>query len=426
MRVGRCGWAFAVDIIGSAWLGEVLFMCSMKNFRLALVLVASRAAFAGSAAQQSTPATGGLANSAPPPPFAQVVNQYFSQWDSNGDGKLTPDEINAAVANPKFHDEAAAAIAAIRMVVHDGGKYTLPPITQVYLVSSPLREASTSDEQIDLQDDPSKPDKFDHPPAFEPRYRRALKRLRPASRDLFPQSLPSLDAIHQQGLGDCPFVSTVGAMVHRNPSAVKAMFTQNDDGSTTVAFGDGSRVKVARVTDADIVICSTAGTNGLWLTILEKAYRKNHLKTLHPIRRDRPDIYDRMASAGVIEMLDGHQIRRVDLRSRRGDPRFPITMRQDLNAALREHRLVKAVTSHSAKKSIPGIVPAHAYAILGYNDDTGLVHVWNPHSNNFTPKGPDGLQYGYTTKAGQFDIPLRDLLQIYDGVNFETQTPNRH
>ena len=259
----------------------VFMMSLMKIFRLALVFAAGFATLTDSFGQQSMPAAAAQAGSMPPRSFAQVVNQYFSQWDSNGDGKLAPDELDAAVANPKFHDEAAAALAMIRMVVH-GGKYTLPPITQAYLVSSPLREASTTDEQMDLLDDPSKPERFDHPPAFQPRYLRALQRLRNASRDLFPQLLPSLGAIHQQGMGDCSFLSVVGAMVYRDPSAVKSMFTQSADGSTTVAFGDGSRVKVVRVTNADIVICSTAGGNGLWLTVLEKAYRKTLVKASPP------------------------------------------------------------------------------------------------------------------------------------------------
>jgi hypothetical protein len=369
------------------------------------------------------PAAAAQAGSIPPRSFAQVVNQYFSQWDSNGDGKLTPDEIDAAVANPKFHDEAAAAVAMIRMVVH-GGKYTLPPITQAYLVSSPLREESTADEQMDLLDDPSKPEKFDHPPAFQPRYLRALQRLRKASRDLFPQLLPSLDAIHQKGMGDCSFLSVVGAMVYRDPSAVKSMFTQSADGSATVAFGDRSRVKVVRVTDADIVMCSTAGSNGLWLTVLEKAYRKTLVKAQAADDHERPDIYDHMANANVIDILDGEQKRRIELMSRRSDTQFATTMRQDLNAAQREHRLVKAETARAPLP--PGLTPIHAYAILGYNNNTGLVHVWNPHGNNFTPKGPDGLQYGYTTTGGQFYIPLKDFLQVYEAVTFETQAPNRN
>ena len=396
----------------------------MKNVVLVLVLVAGCVAFADSFAQRSTPTDDASVSSGPPTPFAQVVNEYFSQWDSNGDGKLSKDEIETAVANPKFHDEAAAAIAAIEQVVRSG-KYTIPPITKDHLVSSPLREQSTSDEQSDSADDVSKPEKFNHPPAFQPRYLRAVRKLHRASRDLFPQSLPSFEATHQGSLGDCPFVSTVGAMVYRSPSAVKAMFTQNDNASTTVSFGDGRRIKIVRLTDADIAIWSSAGTNGLWLTVLEKAYRRILTATEHPDRQDRPNIYDKFGSARTIEILDGHQTRRVQLRRiRPGSPQLA-ALRKDLNAAQREHRLVQAGTPPGTKKITPGITGEHAYAILGYSKETDLVNVWNPHGNNFIPKGPDGLQNGYITKAGQFDIPLRDFLQIFNDVIFETQTSNR-
>jgi hypothetical protein len=54
-----------------------------------------------------------------------------------------------------------------------------------------------------------------------------------------------------------------------------------------------------------------------------------------------------------------------------------------------------------------------------------LVRVWNPHGNNFTPEGPDKLQNGYTTKTGQFDIPLKDMLQRFSDITFETQAANR-
>jgi hypothetical protein len=193
----------------------------MKASRFALVLVAGCMALVNSVAQPlNTPTSGTLANSVRPPSFAQVVNQNFAQWDNNGDGRLSSNEIDSAVANPNFRDESAAALAAIWQVVH-GGKYALPPVTQAYLVSSPLREPSTSDEQADLKDNPAQPGKFDHPPAFQPRYRLALGRLRKTSRDLFPQSLPSISACHQGPLADCYFVSVVGAMVYRNPPPSK-------------------------------------------------------------------------------------------------------------------------------------------------------------------------------------------------------------
>jgi hypothetical protein len=379
--------------------GQMKFMMwSMKAFHLLIVFVASCFLSNDSVAQQS--ALDSAVSVPPPPTFAEVVNRYFSQWDANGDGVLSKDEIDAAVANPKFHDEAAAAIAIIRMVVH-GGKYKLPPITQAYLVSDLSRGSSTASEPANLDDDLSKPEQNNLPPAFQPRYLQALGRLHQASRELFAQSMPSLDAVHQAGLGDCSFLSTVGGMVYHNPSGLKAMFTQNGDGSTTVAFGNGQRVSVAGVTDADIIICSTAGKNGLWLTTLEKAYRKFLLK-LHSDQPEKTDIYDRM-NGPAVEILDGQQTREIRLRKRRGDPQLAVTVRQALRAAQQEQRLVKAGTPEI--KETPGISPGHDYAILGYDGDTDLVHVWNPHSNNFTPEGSEGLQNGYATKSGQFNIP---------------------
>ena len=396
-------------------------------FRLALILAASGVAFADAVVQQNTPAAGAPTNSTPPP-FAQVVNQYFSQWDSNGDGKLTPDEINAAVTNPAFHDEAAAALAAIKLVVR-GGKYTLPDLTQAYLVSSPLREPSAPKVQTDSPDELAQPKVTDHAPAFQPRYRGALTRLHRISHDLFPQAKPVLDNCHQGPLGDCYFVSVVGGMVDRNPAAVKGMFTQNNDGSTTVAFGNGHSMKFPPLADAEIAISSTAGTNGLWLTVLENAFGKFREESQPGNPQDDPDT-DAIAHGGrpgyVISAIDGFKTKSYVLvlgKGQRHAAQFPTNLMDDLSAALQNHRLAEATTA--ANSLPPGINPKHAYAILAYNRDAGSLHLWNPHGNNFKPKGPDGPQFGYTTKAGQFDIPLKDLLVIYKSMIIETSAPNR-
>ena len=98
-------------------------------------------------------------------------------------------------------------------------------------------------------------------------------------------------------------------------------------------------------------------------------------------------------------------------------------LRRDLIEAVADHRLIKAGTPKG--KKTPSITPDHAYAILGFDSNTDLVHVWNPHGNNFTPKGPDGLQNGYVTKRGAFDIPLKDLIQIFTYVSIETKNKVR-
>ncbi len=396
----------------------------MRTFLIWLVLTASLLTSNDCMARQRTPSAEASAGSGPPTPFARVVEEYFSQWDSNGDGILSKDEIEAAVVNAKFHDEAAAAIIAIQLVVR-GGKYALPPITKDYLAFSPLREAATSDEQTDSVDDVSKPEKYNHAPAFQPRYRQALRRLRHTSRELFPQNLPSFEATYQGKLGDCPFVATVGAMVYRNPAAVKAMFAQDDKGSFTVSFGDGRSIKITHLTDADIAMWSSAGTNGLWLTILEKAYRRILAAAEQPDRRARPSIYDKIGpNVRTIEILDGHQTHDVAMRIVRSGGAPVAELRHELIAAQRDQRLVMAGTPPG--KRTPGITPGHAYAILGYNRETDRVLVWNPHGNNFIPKGPEGLKNGYATRTGKFEIPLKDAIQVFSAVTFETQALSRN
>jgi Calpain family cysteine protease len=349
------------------------------------------------------------------PKFADVVNQHFSEWDKNGDGVLSKDEVFAAMGNSKIQGEEAAAITAIAHGVRND-KHHLPPITKEYLLSSPPEKASNSDEQINDEEENSKSDKAF---SFQKNYKGAIRKIRSTSRELFPQALPEFEATHQGALGDCPFVSTVGALVYRNPSAVKSLFTENPDGSTTVNMGSGQSVKITHITDSDIALFSSAGTNGLWLTILEKAYRRVLVTTEHPDKK----IYDGFSSGQTIQVLDGFETKKFPLGKVHANASQLSELRQGLFLAQSEHRLIKAGTPEG--KKTPGITLGHEYAILGYDKRTDVCHVWNPHGNNFTPKGSDSLQNGYTTKRGEFDIPLKDLIQIFSDVNIETKNKVR-
>lgn len=358
-----------------------------------------------------------------PLPFAQVVKEYFHQWDKNGDGTLAKAEIDAAVLNPAFHQEPAAAIAAIKLVVR-GGKYTLPPITETYLINSPLRESTNTLVSTERLDDPTSPKQVGRTPAFQTRYRTALSKLKRTSRELFPQNLPVLESCRQGPLGDCYFVSVVGAMIHRDPAAVKKMFTQNTDGTTTVTFGRGQSVKTDALSDGEIAISSVASTNGLWLTVLENAFGQYRARTSTNSALDAPDT-DVIAHGGkpsyVITALDGYKTKYYNFRLPKGQrqsAQFPTNMLSDLSAALQAHRLV--ATSTTTNTLPPGINGKHAYAILDYDRTNATVRLWNPHGNTFKPKGPEGLKYGYTTKAGRFDLPVKDWLASYKSVTIET------
>ena len=62
----------------------------------------------------------------------------------------------------------------------------------------------------------------------------------------------------------------------------------------------------------------------------------------------------------------------------------------------------------------PGVVNDHAYAVLGYDAKADTLHIWNPWGNHFEPKGDMGLEHGYSTKGGHFDMPLKDFVRVYE------------
>ncbi len=369
------------------------------------------------------------AQSTQPISFADAVKENFGQWDSNGDGQLSVEEVNAALANPKIKNESAAAIVAIEKVIR-GNKYKLPQLTKDYLISSPLKEDAKSEEEADSADDESKTAMFNHAPSFQQRYDKAMRKLRETSQELFPQSLPSFTATHQGALGDCPFVSTVGAMVYRNPADIKAMFKQNKDRSFVVTFGDGNVVKIAHLTDADIAMWSSAGTNGLWFTVLEKAYRKGLVQSKKQAGDTQANIYDKFASGQTVEIFCGHNVHKVGLKEFKSDSSNLVSLRKALETAQQENLLMKTGTpgegGGNAKNWPPHVPHGHAFAILGFDSKTDLVHVWNPWGNNFTPKGPDGLENGYKTKTGEFFVPLKEFVEIFNVINFETKSPFRN
>lgn len=354
--------------------------------------------------------------------FFQEADQYFEQWDKDKDGVLSKKEIEMAVNNPRYQGEAAAAIAAIEHMVRSKD-FILPALTKAYLISPDSRPPKAVKADDGNDDDSAKLDDKPGKSPFQRTYFGYWQKIAGTSHDLFPQSLPSFTAAHQGLLGDCPFVSTVGAMLYRNPEDVKRMITQNDNGSYTVRLGNGKTVKL-HVTDADVAIWSSARSNGLWFTVLEKAYRHALVEAKRGKGEDGLTIYDKFGSVDTIPYLLGHRTHPIgDLKTVARDGKKLAQLQHELVNAMRDHRLVKAGTP--GKRSTPGITPTHAYAVLGYDKKTDRVTVWNPHGNNFTPEGPEGLSNGYNTKRGKFEIPLREMLQIFSNIIFETNEPDQ-
>lgn len=377
----------------------------------------------------------------PPAPtaFTSEVLTNFAAWDRDSDGVLEPAELDKLVIDHALVGKPAAA-AGVLKAAQRSTKTVLPPVTLDYLHEYERNVA----------------EKKKVSPNFDRSFTRAVKRLSTGPRDLLRGERPTLDSCHQGPLGDCYFVSVVGAAVARDPVSVLALIGSAADGSYVVTFGDGKSATVEPLTDVEIALTSTTGENGMWLPILEKAYGKIRTDTL-PEEKQSESTTDAIARGGspatTIRLITGHATDRIGLRPRAPTTKPPAQpagdakpakatappeidpevlsrhlastlpkVREHLARSLADRRLVAAGTPKEGKMP-PGVNANHAYAVLGFDATKDTIALWNPHGNTFTPKGEPGLEHGYPTRAGRFEMPLEDFGRVFNGISFETDRP---
>jgi hypothetical protein len=93
------------------------------------------------------------------------------------------------------------------------------------------------------------------------------------------------DDLKQGDSGDCYFLSSAVAVAHDNPDALKKVFTENSDGTTTVHFFEKQKSGPPKPVDITVDNQFPVGKDGieyasarddkqLWPQVLEKAYAK--------------------------------------------------------------------------------------------------------------------------------------------------------
>lgn len=344
------------------------------------------------------------------PTFAQVVHHHFAGWDHDHDGALSVAEIDAAVEDPRTTGPAAAAAAALKRATSNKA-YKLPKLTRAEL-----------DQLIEK---PTGPDR----PNLPRLYADAGARIaRVTERGLFSGGLPRLETIHQGRLGNCFCLAPIGAMVAHDPARVARLFHLRPDGSYDVTLGHRT-VHVTPPTEAELAITSSNERSGVWVNLYEKAVgevlRKPGAEAQLAI-----DVIARGGSAGsMLRVLTGHEIVRFKC-STAADPKLSPADRQVKLDELR-HLLISTsgrghlMTCGTTKPTTPGITPNHAYAVLGFDEKSDMIRLWNPHGGNFNPKGDPGRDHGWALVDGRFNLPLTDFVHVFAGVAFETDRPTK-
>ncbi len=355
-------------------------------------------------------------------PFPQVVLRNFENWDADRSGDLSQIEVDKAVLDSRFHGEDAAALAALHgwlAVETDAVKLDKSWFQNYKSVKLTIPKGTPA-----LQAKEQRRAFAKTPGSLESSYRTGLRRItKKGATSLYEATGPELNDIKQGALGDCFMLAPLGAMVHRNPKSIEGMI-RPQDGGYTVHFSDGKEVHVAALTDAELAMGGSSTAEGLWIRVMEKAYGNRKIDEGDvKIARDGMN-GGSSATAGLA--FTGHKFTNIklvgDFKAEIADNQMKQKLdqiRETLPGVLTENRLVLAVT---AKKDMPtSISPNHAYAVFGYDEKSDKVTIWNPHGNDFKPKGPEGFQYGYARQNGVFTMPLSEFAHTFSRILFESK-----
>lgn len=362
------------------------------------------------------------------PEFIDVVQANFTRWDLNHNGSLAPEEIDRLVVEPSIKGDEAAAIGAIKTMQRLG--YRMPALTLEY-----FRAAAPKTQKAKDGSDSQRPEiRSFYGPDWNKGFSVAQTRISNPNRALFNYPTVDIKQFKQGMLGDCYFVSMIGALVNKQHDLVKRMIAVQRNGTLKVSFADNETIVIPPLTDAEIATSSTTGEEGTWVAVFEKAFGTLR-QAQFPQDHKEGVASDAIAFGGsmltTIRVLTGHDSEQYLIKSSvqisgNGEAKFQLRAqpqeitrmtREKLKNALSRKKLVGAGTY--PEDLPPGIPERHAYAIIGYEPQSDQVVIWNPHGNNFAPKGAPGLENGYPTTSGVFKVPMKDFVQIFGALEIE-------
>jgi hypothetical protein len=334
------------------------------------------------------------------PPVAQkflaAVRTNFAKWDLNHDGRLTREEIELDMQDAHITGEAAAALAALKIGATKFDKLAETRdfgLADIDEMERTLREGRKLDAN------------------FIGYFYVAVKKLEDTPRELFAQGQPHLTAMRQYFTSDCYFLSAVGAVAETNPTALVRLITAESAGTYLVRFPGQPAVRVSAPTDTEVATY-TAAKDGLWLSVLQKAYalvrirmEPKEAKTREPL----DSVGFRLGSTNVMELFTGHASRAIRLgaESDKGVTAPMVTqVRAALQVAFRDRRAVTASMSH------------HAYAITAYDPAADLVTIHNPYNSGGFETLPEGSKVR-RSDDGFFTISTAQLAGSFFYVRVE-------
>jgi hypothetical protein len=342
------------------------------------------------------------------------ANQNLARFDKDGSGKLSRDEISAAINDPKTSDYDRKMLQLVEKHYSEMGHFYERGVSvdainnfadNVYVGNSDAKTIAAVWGSCYMVNKGQSPD---------------------ISRDLYsdannPLASISPEAIRQGSIGDCYFVSSLAAVAQAHPDMIKNAIKDNGDGTYTVTFpGDKDHpITVKAPTEAEQGLYNHGSPYGVWANVMEKAYGaycQEHFWRRSPFNISGGNTPSEGGdgggrTAGVMSLLTGS-----DVSTNTTTFTFQSTMAANLEKAFSSHP-AKAVTAgingalpFTGLQTSDGFYKAHAYTITGFVPDGkggGMVTIRNPWG------GDNG------TTDGTITIPLEKFMSNFSDVSIE-------
>ncbi|MFN8608217.1 MAG: C2 family cysteine protease [Vulcanimicrobiota bacterium] len=327
--------------------------------------------------------------------FCAIFERLFAKLDANHDGKIDLAEVKKALHDPSIKNDDAAALAALFSLVQmeDG----LPD----GLTREKLAEIKSGASGSDLNE------------FIANLFKKNKTDLGWKSRDVFTGGEPLAEAVKQGYFGTCYFLAALVAKAKADPESVKKMIKDNGNGTYTVTFPGARAVTIQAPTDAELLVHASAGSNGMWATIIEKAYGQMRNQDAKNPKAEPMDQVEGGSPYDGIPFLTKKGLDVDDLWVT-----FKSTTRSKIQKALKEHKMITCRVKKGGSKEIQD---GHVYTVIGYDPKSDMVTIRNPWGEGgprAEPQNPDG-----TAKDGNMDgvfqLTISQFDEIFTGIAYE-------
>ncbi len=188
-----------------------------------------------------------------------VSVEYLDALDTNKDGKLDKEEIEGALKKGGLPDQEKELFEYFSKNAEAENPLRISDVLH-YLFSKELGDKEDAVlNRMDFLMRHCWENQIDEPKLF------ALGK---------PDDGIGLHGVQQGTLGDCYFLSSLAAVACMTPDTIKNMITENKDGTYTVTFpgAKSEPVTVSAPTEAERGLYNGASENGIWGSVMEKAY----------------------------------------------------------------------------------------------------------------------------------------------------------